>query len=235
MNLLPLFDPHPQPPPPPSISQKVDVLPHANRLHHGELIFHTYRLLATRTHTDFRPSRRKSLLASRAISHQHARASSKIPELCEQVIQHVAASMGELFLLRRVCHTWKALVEGTPLLKKHTLLLLANGKYQPDGYWGYPNGLNNLIFDDRLSEDMSISRGPYLMFMYHEDEPDTTYSQQPRPDLLEQLEPLKDIMWSHMFLTQPPASVVRAAWKFGRRYMDMEMSNDVGVRVGDLD
>jgi hypothetical protein len=157
-----------------------------------------------------------------------------IPELCEQVLQHVAASMGELFLLRRVCRTWKALVEGTPLLKRHTLLLLANGKYQPGEYWGYPNGLNNLIFDDRLSEDMSISRDPYLMFMYHEDKPDTTYSQQPRADLLEQLEPLKDTMWSHMFLTQPPVSVVRATWKFGRRYMDMEMSNDVGVRVSDL-
>lgn len=67
------------------------------------------------------------------------------------------------------------------------------------------------------------------MFIHHE-EPDAT-----RPDLLERLDDtLKDTLDIHMFLTQPPVSRVHATWKYGQSNFDMELNNNLGVRVEDL-
>jgi hypothetical protein len=146
-----------------------------------------------------------------------------LPELCEQVLQH-SNSMGEIFRPRRVCRAWKCLTEESPLLKQHTSLVLANGSHQPEEYWGYPGGFNDLVLTYKRPQDMPEPRDPYIMMIYHEE-----------PDALEALNKnFKDTLGSHKFLAQPPVSRVHATWKFGWAYMEMELNNDLGVRVTDL-
>jgi hypothetical protein len=137
--------------------------------------------------------------------------------------------MSEIFRYRRVCRAWKRLLEESSLLKRHTSLILARGSHQPEEYRGYPGGFNDLILTYKRPQGMPVPRDPYIM-MIHLEEPHAT-----QPSLLEALSRnFKATLGSQMFLTQPPVSRVYATWEFGPACMEIELNNDLGVRVADL-